>query len=43
MSAIELETPAAGKYQQPTGLYINNEFVKAVDGRTFETINPSTG
>ena len=43
MSAIELETPASGKYLQPTGLFINNEFVKAVDGKTFETINPSTG
>lgn len=42
MSSIELETPATGKYTQPTGLFINNEFVKAVDSKTFETINPST-
>ncbi|KAL9088469.1 MAG: hypothetical protein Q9165_006193 [Trypethelium subeluteriae] len=40
MSSVELETPQ-GKYSQPTGLFINNEFVKAVDGKTFETINPS--
>jgi len=26
-----------------TGLFINNEFVEAVDGKKFETINPSTG
>jgi len=42
MSAIELSTPSTGKYQQPTGLFINNEWVKGVDGKTFETINPST-
>ncbi|MCJ1363703.1 aldehyde dehydrogenase (NAD(P)(+)) ald5 [Acarospora aff. strigata] len=38
----QLETPTTGKYEQPTGLFINNEFVKGVDGKTFETINPST-
>merc|ERR1712225_10473 len=27
---------------QPTGLFINNEWVKGVDGKTFETINPAT-
>src|SRR6266511_6068600 len=26
-----------------TGLFINNEFVEAVDGKKFETINPTTG
>lgn len=36
-----LETPHTGKYEQPTGLFINNEFVKGVDGKTFESINPS--
>ncbi|KAI9667794.1 MAG: aldehyde dehydrogenase (NAD(P)(+)) ald5 [Bathelium mastoideum] len=41
MTSVELETPQ-GKYTQPTGLFINNEFIKAVDGKTFETINPST-
>jgi aldehyde dehydrogenase (NAD+) len=25
----------------PTGLFINNEFVKGVEGKTFETINPT--
>ncbi|KAG9944100.1 aldehyde dehydrogenase, partial [Aureobasidium melanogenum] len=40
-TSIQLETPTAGKYEQPTGLFINNEFVKGVDGKTFEVINPS--
>lgn len=29
------------KYEQPLGLFINNEWVKGVEGKTFETINPS--
>jgi aldehyde dehydrogenase (NAD+) len=41
MTSIQLETPSTGKYEQPTGLFINNEFVKGVDGKTFEVINPS--
>jgi len=40
--SITLETPTSGKYEQPTGLFINNEFVKAVDGGTFEVVNPAT-
>jgi len=40
--SVQLETPHAGKYTQPTGLFINNEFVAGVDGRKFETINPAT-
>ncbi|KAI5287797.1 aldehyde dehydrogenase (NAD(P)(+)) ald5 [Ascosphaera aggregata] len=27
-------------YEQPTGLFINNEFVQGVEGKTFNTINP---
>jgi len=42
MTTIELETPVTGKFTQPTGLFINNEWVKGVDGKTFEVINPST-
>ncbi|KAK0651663.1 aldehyde dehydrogenase domain-containing protein [Cercophora newfieldiana] len=38
----ELKTPITGAYQQPTGLFINNEFVEGVDKKTFEVINPST-
>jgi len=41
MTSIKLKTPHSGEYEQPTGLFINNEFVKAVDGKTFEVINPS--
>ncbi|KAL4957312.1 aldehyde dehydrogenase domain-containing protein [Aspergillus filifer] len=35
-----IETPAV-KYEQPLGLFINNEFVKGAEGKTFETINPT--
>ncbi|TLD24152.1 hypothetical protein PspLS_06507 [Pyricularia sp. CBS 133598] len=38
----ELKTPVTGAYQQPTGLFINNEWVEGVDKKSFETINPST-
>lgn len=41
MASIKLKH-GNGEYEQPTGLFINNEFVKAVDGKTFEVINPST-
>merc|ERR1712132_1363 len=40
--SVQLETPNSGKYEQPTGLFINNEFVKGAEGKTFEVINPST-
>ncbi|KAF7174462.1 hypothetical protein CNMCM5623_007302 [Aspergillus felis] len=36
-----IETPQ-GKYEQPLGLFINNEFIKGAEGKTFETINPTT-
>ncbi|WPH04586.1 Hypothetical protein R9X50_00747800 [Acrodontium crateriforme] len=39
---VQLETPTGGKYEQPIGLFINNEWVKGVDGKTFETTNPAT-
>ncbi|KAH0536401.1 Aldehyde dehydrogenase [Glutinoglossum americanum] len=41
MVSITLSTPATGEYEQPIGLFINNEFVKSVDGKQFEVINPS--
>jgi len=41
MTSVTLKTPTTGEYEQPTGLFINNEFVKGVDGKTFEVINPS--
>lgn len=40
MTSVEIETPT-GKYEQPTGLFIDNEFRKGVDGKTFEVINPT--
>ncbi|EFQ35179.1 aldehyde dehydrogenase [Colletotrichum graminicola] len=40
--SVELKTPATGPYTQPTGLFINNEWVEGVDKQTFEVINPST-
>lgn len=44
---IELEydvtLPDGLKYKQPAGLFINNEFVKSIDGKTLDSINPSTG
>ena len=39
--SIKLKTPHTGEYEQPTGLFINNEWVKGVDGKTFEVINPT--
>jgi aldehyde dehydrogenase (NAD+) len=42
MTSVKLSTPATGEYEQPTGLFINGEFVKGVEGKTFEVINPST-
>ncbi|KAL1850163.1 aldehyde dehydrogenase (NAD(P)(+)) ald5 [Diaporthe australafricana] len=38
----ELQTPATGKYKQPIGLFINNEWVEGADKQKFEVINPST-
>lgn len=38
----EVSLPTGKKYQQPTGLFINNEFVAAKSGKKFESINPST-
>jgi len=39
---VQLDTPHTGKYTQPTGLFINNEWVKGVEGKTIEVINPTT-
>ncbi|KAL7933472.1 aldehyde dehydrogenase domain-containing protein [Trichoderma chlorosporum] len=38
---VELNTPITGPYQQPIGLFINNEWVEGVDKKKFEVINPS--
>jgi len=42
MTSVQLSTPTTGKYTQPIGLFINNEWRKGVDGKTFEVINPTT-
>jgi len=39
-AALELTAPNGTKYSQPTGLFINNEFVPATSGEKIETINP---
>ncbi|ATY58477.1 aldehyde dehydrogenase [Cordyceps militaris] len=38
----KLSTPVTGNYDQPIGLFINNEWVEGVDKQKFEVINPST-
>lgn len=39
---VELKTPVTGAYKQPTGLFINNEFVEGAEKKTFEVTNPAT-
>lgn len=38
---IELTAPNGVKYRQPTGLWINNEWVKAKKGEKITSINPT--
>jgi len=40
--SVKLRLPTVGEYEQPLGLFINNEFVPGVDGSSFEVINPTT-
>ncbi|KAF6835291.1 aldehyde dehydrogenase C922.07c-like protein 1 [Colletotrichum plurivorum] len=40
--SIQLEAPNGVKYTQPTGLFINNEFVKSSTGETIDSIDPAT-
>lgn len=37
---VELTAPNGRKYQQPRGLFINNEFVASKSGETISSINP---
>ncbi|KAK0383202.1 hypothetical protein NLU13_9115 [Sarocladium strictum] len=39
-SFLDLTAPNGCAYKQPTGLFINNEFVPAKSGETLETVNP---
>ncbi|KAF3000919.1 hypothetical protein E8E13_008510 [Curvularia kusanoi] len=38
--SISLTAPNGIQWEQPTGLFINNEFVASASGSTLETINP---
>ncbi|KAH7119810.1 aldehyde dehydrogenase [Dendryphion nanum] len=40
--AVELTAPNGRKWTQPTGLFINNEFVSSSSGKTIESIDPAT-
>jgi aldehyde dehydrogenase (NAD+) len=42
MTSTKITLPSGKEYTQPTGLFIDNEFVKAKSGKTFEAINPAT-
>jgi aldehyde dehydrogenase (NAD+) len=37
-----IKLPNGLSYEQPTGLFINNEFVPSRQAKTFEVVNPST-
>ncbi|KAL8936452.1 MAG: hypothetical protein Q9216_004919 [Gyalolechia sp. 2 TL-2023] len=39
--SVELTAPNGRKYTQPTGLFINNEFVKSKSGEKITSINPT--
>jgi len=39
--SVELTAPNGIKYTQPTGLFINNEWVKSSKGNTIASISPS--
>lgn len=38
---VDLTAPNGKKISLPTGLFINNEFVKATGGQTVTSINPT--
>ncbi|CRG88305.1 aldehyde dehydrogenase (NAD(P)+) [Talaromyces islandicus] len=40
--AVQLTAPNGRQYTQPTGLFINNEWVASADGKTISSINPTT-
>ncbi|SCU84969.1 LADA_0D04962g1_1 [Lachancea dasiensis] len=43
VDSVRLTTPNGFTYEQPTGLFINNEFVKSHNGDTISVEDPSTG
>ncbi|SMN22989.1 similar to Saccharomyces cerevisiae YPL061W ALD6 Cytosolic aldehyde dehydrogenase, activated by Mg2+ and utilizes NADP+ as the preferred coenzyme [Maudiozyma saulgeensis] len=40
--SVTITLPNGLTYQQPTGLFINNEFIQASTGKTVEVTNPAT-
>ncbi len=38
---LDLKAPNGVKYSQPTGLFINNEFVESATGGTITSIDPA--
>lgn len=40
--SVPITLPNGIKYEQPTGLFINNEFVKPAQSKSFSVISPST-
>ncbi|SCU84156.1 LANO_0C00606g1_1 [Lachancea nothofagi CBS 11611] len=39
---VPVKMPNGIEYEQPTGLFINNKFVRSKQGKTFEVISPAT-
>lgn len=39
---VKIDLPNGISYEQPTGLFINNQFVPSKQGKTFEVLSPST-
>ncbi|AET39807.1 aldehyde dehydrogenase (NADP(+)) ALD4 Ecym_5004 [Eremothecium cymbalariae DBVPG len=39
---VPVKLPNGTEYEQPTGLFINNKFVRSKQGKTFEVLSPST-
>lgn len=39
---VKVDLPNGISYEQPTGLFINNQFVPSKQGKTFEVLSPST-
>jgi aldehyde dehydrogenase (NAD(P)+) len=39
--SIDLEAPNGTEYSQPTGLFINNEFVESSGGLVLTSIDPA--
>ncbi|KAF3388433.1 Aldehyde dehydrogenase [Penicillium rolfsii] len=40
--SVDIVTPNGHRYTQPTGLFINNEFVSASSGQTITSLDPAT-